>query len=175
MKNKISMSGIILLSILFILAIPLVITNIKGNNEFFDTSITSLLSLITVIYVSFYLTQKINDKRKKLDHIIELLEKIQVTINNDDFIALQDKNAREKALMLHRKISNKIEIIKDYRYHSDLLKLINEMVKDLQEMRNLYGEYTPGSSLSNDDDREIHRIINRIDHNCDKLQTALLN
>jgi hypothetical protein len=87
-KNKLFTSGftkIFLIIVLFLIFLTWFLFNIINNKTFFDASLHNLLSIFCVIFISYFLVQQDNNRRRVIDKISRLVNSIQELIEDEDF------------------------------------------------------------------------------------------
>ena len=123
--------GVILLSIGML---GLVLHNINTNDDFFKTSITNVLTLIVAVVLTYYMSQRRNDVRRKKDVVSKILDKICVLISDSRMCEITEKKDVEFILINIRTISNKITCLESL---SVQLGYKNE----LDQIKNIFSEY----------------------------------
>lgn len=89
--------------------------NYFNNGTFFEASLANVVTIGLAIFVSYYFTQKTNDKRKQKDIILGLLLKLHSQIDSQEMFKLSSQE--EGAItMRNRDINNKITILEDNKY-----------------------------------------------------------
>ena len=165
-RNKTSVIVcIIAAAILLSVAIYNIVVDSTG---FWKTNVTSLLSILAVLFISYYLTQMRNDERKKIDNIERLILKIQQEVASEKII----HGKSNMCLMYQRSINNKIEYLQNENLTSisDELKYIHEQ---FQSLRDMYGEHMNDSNFPGSIEPDFNRIIVNIVDKCDMMLIEL--
>lgn len=81
-----------------------------SNDSFWSASATNCITIGIAIFISYYLVQRKNDRRKQKDIICDLVLKLQAIIEQKDTYSL-DGQTSEEILMRTRDISNRIHIL----------------------------------------------------------------
>ncbi len=164
--KKIKIIGAIILSICFI---ALCIYNIFCNRDFFETSITAVLSIIVAIVVSYFFVQHKTDERRKKEKVDDLLYKIERILQKEDFLVV-----KEGDLILHRSVSNKICFLSDYVENEDIKNDITRMKEYFDQYREFYGNHYKDEAYMEKSKNELMNYISRIDDICDSIHMKLL-
>ena len=164
---KIKTKDIIFLIIIAIILGFIVYKNIHNDN-FWDTNIIQLLTLMLTSIISFFFVQHLTDKRRKIDCIEHIIVEIQHTIENDETIFSFNKTA----LSMQASIGNRLKHLKEHSFckvQSD----INYVYDEYTELRELYSNHNQNveslESIKTDMQRHIHNISDK----CDKIRLAL--
>lgn len=110
MKNTILLLFVIALCI-SVLGL-MIYSFISLGNEFFEISISSGISLIVAIVMSFFIVQRQTDKRRQKEIFVNIIESLLLIIENPNFFS--DNMGQEEILMQKRIINNKIYLIEKY-------------------------------------------------------------
>lgn len=158
--------GVAILSICFIV---LCIYNIFCNKDFFETSITAVISILVAIIVSYVLVQHKTDERRKKEKIDNLLYKIEKILQKEDFLVV-----KEGDLILQRSISNKICFLENYVENIDIKTDITRMKEYFDQYREFYGNHYKDNTYMEKSKNELMNYISRIDDICDSIHMKLL-
>ncbi|WMJ88879.1 hypothetical protein [Anaerocolumna sp. MB42-C2] len=167
-KSNIFIPGIILVA-----SIVLIIYNVLKNDDFLQSSLVQILSLLTVILVSYFLVQLRNDKSKKNEKINYLLSKIQNIILNEDFIKYQSKEDNQKTLIMIRTVGNKITLLKECENTDENQELISLVDDTFNKLKEFYGDHGHDATYMDNSKKEVMNYISIIDDACDKLHMLL--
>ena len=136
--------------------------------KFLTTNITSLLSIFAVLLISYYLTQRKNDERKRIDNIERLILKIQQEVTKDSLI--QSKS--NMCLLNQRSLNNKIEYLQKQG-----LSLINKELEYIHEQfqtfRDMYGDHMNEPETIKSMEQDFNRIVVNIVDKCDFMLIEL--
>jgi len=136
--------------------------------KFFTANVTSVLSIGAVLLVSYYLTQVKNDKRKWIDNVENMIDKIQQEIHNTEAY-----EGPEKMCLLHqRSINNKIEFLQSKKI-SSISNDLNYIHDQFQTFRELYSEHMKDTNFPAGMEGDFHRIITNISDKCDIMRIEL--
>ena len=149
--------------IALILLIILVLYNIVNNENFFELSIGTLLTLFIAIFISFYLVQKNTDQRYQKQIYYNLLLDIQKFVTNPDTYSF-DVNTDIRTITLKKRIlSNYIGIAYSYSKKFNLEQEINFIKEKFKEYDKFIGDHISDInylSKSKDDLRRPLDLIN---------------
>lgn len=137
--------GVIGLSVLLV-----ALYNIKHNENFWDTSATTCISLIIAGGLSFYVVQRQTDRRKQKDIFMQLLGSLKDLTDDEKSYRLVDRST-EEILMQKRAMNNKIAFIKKYSQnfsierdvlfleekHNEYVAVIDGHINDLETLGKL--------------------------------------
>lgn len=102
---------VIIAIVLFVLGVA--IYNVKNNQAFWNTSVTTCLSLIIAAALSFYMVQRGNDLRKQKEIFIDLMESLKTLVDDEKSFNVCGVS-QEEILMKKRAMNNKIAFVKSY-------------------------------------------------------------
>lgn len=162
MKKNIWKHLIVLAAIIIVTA-PIVHYNIKNNSKFLKSSATSVISMISVFYVSYYLVQWKNDTREKIKRVESLIYEIKDIINSKELYAVANEEERQKALMLHRKVANKIRVLETYNFDDNAKEQVEILKEKFLELREFIGEHINDNDYMQKSRNEIERRVMKLD------------
>ncbi len=160
---------VIIFSIVFIF---LLVYNLLRNENFFEASATTLITIFSAVAISYFLVQKKTDIRRKNEKIDDLLYKIQGYINDEGFIVGGEKS--RKNLILHRSISNKIRFLLAQKLDKDIEKEVKKLDENFKEFRSLYGENYVNEEDMKQEYNQFQNYISKMDDICDRIHMILL-
>lgn len=146
--------------------------NWNNNKDFFKMSLSTLMTIVTAIIISFYLVQKKKDERRKIDNIDKILTKVQLFINDTKLIDASTQSALNNALLMQKSLANKLEYIKKNcpkEIEFDLLYICNEF----QHLRELYGGHFKDEEYIKKSADDFKKFIINIDDKCDAIHMNL--
>lgn len=117
--------------------IALAYHNYKVNSEFFIMPLSTCISICVAVGISYILTQRQTDTRKRKDILLNLLNSLQNMIGGCDSYIICDDTTKASVNMKKREISNKIEILKEYKDEFDF----DTEIKSIQEKFDEYEEF----------------------------------
>lgn len=151
------------------LAVYNLITNLK---DFFTTSMVPLLSVLVVIFISYFLTQIKTDERRKLDCIEKIINKIQNEMKHSKTFQVSSLEENKMALLYQKSIANKIEYI--ISLNIDVIKDQMKYVEtEFFSLRELYGNHMHDSDYMDKSKDDIEKRIVNITDKCDEIMLKL--
>ena len=132
-NNKNLFFGILVVSVLLVMCLNIFIWK---NDEFWNTSITSCLTLLVALVVSYYFSQKNLDERRQKEAYLKLLEKVQQLVSDKNLIEIRKDTDFEVILMKKRELNNCVYILKEYADKfsvKDDIKFIEEKTQEYTE------------------------------------------
>ncbi|MED9967339.1 MAG: hypothetical protein UFJ18_11190 [Blautia sp.] len=163
-----------IICIVFVVGLVMLgIHNYKNNEKFFDTSLTTLLTIAVAVIISYFFVQKRTDNRRKNEKIDNLLYKIQKYINEDNFVLTGGEISR-KNLILHKAIANEIRCIKNMNLDKESRKQIARVERYFKDFREVYGENYPNEERIEEKYSELKNYVVNIDDACDRIHMHLM-
>lgn len=123
----------IILSAIGVSVLGIAVYNVFRNDNFWDASATTCISLIIAGGLSFYVVQRQTDRRKQKEIFIKLLESLKDLTDDEKSYELAGRSA-EEILMQKRAMNNKIAFIKQYSKNFSI-------EKDIAFLEEKYKEY----------------------------------
>lgn len=150
----------------------LTIYNIFYNSEgFWKISIYHILSLVFVIFISYFLVQKRTDERQKVSMVDKMIEDIQKSVSMDVVVGYETEEDRKQALLYQKSIANRI----DYLQKSSVCSVIKEdleyIKKEMESLREFYGNHMNDKSYMEKSTTDFNKYIVNI---CDKCYAMRL-
>lgn len=150
----------------------LTIYNLIKNTDFFDASMSSLISIVAVLLISYYLTQRKNDDRRKLENVDRLLTKIQEELKNKEICDASSEEKIEQALILQRSLGNKLKYYMDYCNEKEK-RDAKYMFEEFKRVRELYGNHMNDSEYIRKSKGDFKNILTKIDDKCEELHLLI--
>ena len=144
------------------------IYNIINNDDFLKAPLTTMISILVAIVLSYFFTQRKTDDRRKMEKIDNLLYKIQDIILDKEFIVVQDSD-----LIVHRSIANKIKYLKD-NAPCDLKSDVDRLEDIFEDYRLFYGEHYMDKDYMEKSKKDLLNYVMKFDDVCDSLHMRLL-
>lgn len=168
MSKKI-LQHIIVFGVLCLIAMPLICYNINNNCEFWKVPVTSIVSALFVVYVSFYLVQWRNDDRERVRHVEILIDEIRNLINSSDLYMSKSLEQRKMALVYQRKVANKISVLETYKFRGEVKTQITKLKNEYKKLREFVGEHLDDEDYINKSESEIERLKSKLDNILDNI------
>lgn len=164
MKNKKCIGGVLLASGF----LALCIYNLVVNDDFFKAPLTTIISILVAIVLSYFLSQRKTDDRRKREKIDKLLYKIQGIVLDEKFIEV-----KETDLITQRSIVNKILDIEE-NATSEIRDDVGRLKEIFQEYRDFYSNHYTDDEYMKKSRIELTNFISRIDDLCDRMHMKLM-
>lgn len=126
--------------VIILLVLGIGIYNACCNDEFWDASVTTCISLIVAAVLSFYFVQRRTDQRKQKEIFIQLLESLKVLTDAERSFKLSGVS-REEILMQKRTMNNKLNFIKKYSVKFSLQKEVDFLEEKYTEYDTIIGDH----------------------------------
>ena len=153
--------------------------NFNKNCNFFDASLSTIVSIMIAVIVSFYLVQKKNDLIREKEKIDGLVYKIQEIIMDNSFGSVEDEDIIRKNLIMQRSVANKFEYlsVKFKRLNDKINTETKESLKNAadkyNEFKEFYGNHYTDKEYIKKSFTEITNYKTLIDDFCDKIHIQL--
>lgn len=158
----------IVIGVFIVGCICLSVYNWQFNPEFLVTPLSTILSILIAVVVSFYFVQKKTDHRRKNEKIDKLLYKIQDIILDKNFLEV-----KEKDLIVQRSLANKIEYLANYSDHN-ISSEIGKIKDKFEDYRTFYGNHYKDADYMKKSQQELLNYVRLIDDICDEIHIKLL-
>ena len=155
------LAAAIILSV--VIAIVCVINIRQKNESFWEMSFSTGLSIIIGIWISFLLTQRQTDIRKKKDALCDLMKSIQDIVTNEDAYLIDDRITQESLTMRKRDLNNQLGILKKYGSEFGLDDDIRFIEEKAQEYQQIIGDHITDRAHLAKCALELQRPLNLIE------------
>ena len=146
--------------------------NIKNNIDFLKTPLSTLLTLFTGIVISFYLVQRKNDSRRKIDNIDKIINKVQADVNNTQLIDASSQSATNIALLKQKSLASRLEYINKH-CPKNIKKDLDYIMGQFLQLRELYGGHFMDQEYIVKSSDDFKKYITNIDDKCDAIHINL--
>lgn len=146
--------------------------NLLTNKDFWISSASSIFSIFAVLFLSYYLTQKRNDQRKKLENYDRLICKIQDELYNEAMFCANSKEEQNKALNLQRSLGNKLKYFMDF-CDEELKDDAKYMSDEYVRLKTLYGNHMSDVDYINKSKEDFKNGLCKIDDRCEELHLKI--
>lgn len=144
---------------------------VKNSPDFWNTSITSCLTVLVALVVSYYFAKKNQDERNLKDSYFKAMEKMQNLVNEEELYKIDNKKDLNFALMKKRELSNKVNILKKYSKKLNLENEIEFIDDKVQEYVDFLGNHAGDLNYLKQSEMDLKRPLELIDG---KLQESML-
>ncbi len=107
-----------------------------GNPEFVSASMIDIVTILLGALIAFYLTERMNDRRRRNDCIEHIISEIEAIVSEEANFKV-DKGT----LMKHASCSNRIKYLKDASF-SDICNEIAFIDDKFNEIRDFYSNHS---------------------------------
>ena len=124
----------------------LILYNIKTNPSFWETSVSSCITIIIALVFSYWLVQRKNDLRKQKEILASLLFDLRTQFEKEDMYDLSQMSPNS-INMRNRDISNKIGILDSVKEEFSIAADVDFIYEKFDEYKELIGNHIndPGS------------------------------
>lgn len=155
MKKIIHYISVIIFIFLFF---AIVLHNIRDNPAFWDASVTNCATIAIAVFVSYFLVQRQNNRRKQKDIILELILKLQVQVSNPEAYHLAGQSS-DQIMMRKRDFSNKINILDKHKSDFDIKDDMDFVISRFQEYEDLISNHINDSQYLANSSKELQRPL----------------
>ena len=138
MKNKSFWISIFATACLIVLAIYNFCTN---RCAFFNMPISTCLTILTAIWISFSLTQKRIDNRVQKETLMKLLNSIQSLVDDRTAYSISADTPDEELTMRNRNLNNNVDILLRYANKFDIKSEVDFLSDHVKEYTDLIGTH----------------------------------
>ena len=156
------------------LVVFLLVTNILNNCDFTTTSLDSLITILIVVFIGYFLVQQKEQNSKLKNQIVVIAVLIQELVKNKDAYSVLGK---QEILEYKRKINNLISSIENCKKKVN----INEDIEFLRSKFDLYDDFI-GNHIHDiaylqqkESVDELKKNLSLIDDACYRIRTNLYN
>ncbi|MEL7657008.1 MAG: hypothetical protein AAGU75_14005, partial [Bacillota bacterium] len=137
-RNKIAFR--IMVGILVAVLIALCCYNLKTNDKFLEASLTTYISIVVAIGISYFLSQRQTDKRKQKDVLLNLIYRIQSIIYEKEAYKINETTDLSLLHMRSRDISNGLQLLDKYGKDFCIEKDTKFLIEKFNEYELLIGD-----------------------------------
>lgn len=165
----------IFLGTIFVVIAIVAIFNLMNNGElFWQATFYQIMSLLAVVFITYFLTQRLNDKRRKIDTVDHLLNEIQMMVNRQELHGYIESQDKSMALMYQRLLANKVECLKRYgKLGADIQNDVNYISNQCEEMKEFYGTHMEDKEYMKKSLMEFQKYTLNISERCDNIRIKL--
>lgn len=160
---------------LVFLVLLVIILNVfvMKNKDFWDASVTSCLTLLVALVVSYYFSQKNLDERRQKETYLKLLEKVQRLVSDKDLVEIRTSADIEVVLMKKRELNNYVYILKKYAEKFSLKEDIKFIEEKTQEYTDFLGNHQQDVEYLKKSSNELARPLLLIDSRLSEIMIKL--
>jgi len=164
---------VIFLIVLTLSLLTLTIYNLITNEKFLESSLATCVSIGVVIYISYYLTQKQNDKRKQKEILLNLLESIQNFAMDKTSYAIDSEDAAKAIITRKRLVSNRINLLVNYSNKLNIKEESSFISQKFREYEDFLGEHFNDLDSLRKSEKELRRPLELIDIKLSEIMLKL--
>lgn len=138
-----------------------------SSATFWDASFVDIITIGLAVFLSFYLTEKLNDERRRNDCIEHIIIEIEQMMDEDSVFSLD-----KKTLLHQRSCANRIKYLKDAKFQ-DIQEDIDFIAREFEEIRNLYSSHNQTEHKLRAVQVDFERHRNLICDKCNKIRVGL--
>lgn len=136
----------------------LILYNIKTNPSFWETSVSSCITIIIALVFSYWLVQRKNDLRKQKEILASLLFDLRTQFEKEDMYDLSQMSP-SSINMRNRDISNKIGILDSVKEEFSIAADVDFIYEKFDEYKELIGNHINDSGYLQNSSFELKRPI----------------
>lgn len=152
--------------VIFFACVMLILKNYK-ESSFFSASAIDILTILLGVVIAFYLTERMNDKRRRNDCIEHIVSEIEQFVSDDNNFRV-DKGT----LMRHASCANRIKYLNDASF-SDIREEIKFVDSKFNEIRELYSNHSKSQEELDTVKIDIDKRRDNIVDKCCKIRVSL--
>lgn len=161
MNNK---SGLWVSIVSTICIIILALFNIFSDlsNTFFEISISTCLTALIAIWLSFTYTQKRIDTRSQKETLVHLLNSIRATIEVQEAYRILENTTDTELTMRNRNLNNYVDILARYADRFNVKDEVGFVKEHIKEYTDMVGEHLSDKEYLSKSERELRRPLDLV-------------
>lgn len=159
-------SAAIAMAVAILFCVFLIYKNIKKVN-FFSANAVDIITILLGVIITFYLTERMNDKRRRNDCIEHIIMEIESFVSDDNNFSICPNT-----LMQQASCANRIKYIKDAAF-SDIKDEIDFIEHHFTDIRDLYSNHYQNEEEFKGVKKDIDKHRNCITDKCCKIRIGL--
>lgn len=139
----------------------------QENKEFLKASFIDIATLGIGTYIVFFLSERLNESRRRNDCIEHIITEIENIVCDEKFFSMQ-----RSALMMQASCANKIKYLKDAKFPKiqEEVAFIESKINDIRE---LYSNHNSSEEDLKSVVKDFEKKRNEINDKCDKIRVLL--
>lgn len=170
MKKVLKVSLFALLIVIILVLMCVNIFCIKNDN-FWNMSIESCLTLVIALVVSYYFTQKNQDERNKKEIYLHLMERMQILVSEDCLSNISEDTDINIILMKKREINNCTTTLQKYSKEFHIEEEVQFISDKVKEYADFFGTHQNDIGYLTKSTKELKRPLDLIEQ---KLNEAMI-
>ena len=141
--------------------------------EFFSANVYQVISLLFVLFITFLLTQRKNDYRRKIDMLDKMVVGIQEDISHGEIVSYKTEEQRSIALLKQKSIANRIQYLKESKIHNGIEYDVDYIAKEMERLREFYGAHMDDINYMEKSSADFEKYIVNICDKCFSIRLKL--
>lgn len=141
------------------------------RSKFLETSLSSCITLLVAIIISYLYSQKENNKRKQKDILLDLMMSIKNTISESSVCKIDPTMDKSIITMRNRDIGNKMDLLERYKNEFGFSEDFDGAKKQFEEYRSTIDNHIDDLDYLSKSELELKRPITLMDN---KIFEAML-
>lgn len=146
---------------------------VVSSEEFFDATVYQIISLLFALIITFLLTQRKNDYRRKIDMIDKMIAGIQEDLSSREFVLYETDAQMNIALLKQKSLANRIQYLMDSKIHNKIGKDVEYIAKEMENLREFYGAHMKDKDYMDKSSADIEKYIVNINDKCFSMRLKL--
>ncbi len=160
-------TGATIAMVIVILVCALLVWKNIGSTAFFSANAVEIITILLGMIIAFYLSERMNDKRRRNDCIEHIIVEIEDFVANDE----NYKNC-QNSLMKQSSCANRIKYIKDAAF-SDIKDDVGFIEQHFAEIRDLFSNHYQNEDELKSVKKDIDKHRDLIADKCCKIRIGL--
>lgn len=139
----------------------------QENKDFFKASFIDIATLGIGTYIVFFLSERLNESRRRNDCIEHIITEIENIVCDEKFFSMQ-----RSALMLQSSCANKIKYLKDAKFPK-IQEEVDFIESKINDIRDLYSYHNSSEEDLKSVEKDFEKKRNEISDKCDKIRVSL--
>lgn len=152
----------------------LALYNFKTNAKFWEASAVNCLTLAIALFVSYHLVQRQNNRRKQKEILLDLIQKLQSQLSQENMYNLTDLS-KEELTMRNRSVQNRIHILDGKKKEFGFAEEIAHVQEWFAEYSDLIGNHIEDRDYLENSKSELKRPLDLIDGKLTEMAMKLFN
>ena len=143
------------------------------NEKFWELSISNVLTLLVALIITFLLTQKTTEVRRKKDVVVKMLDRLYILLSDIRMVKIQSQETIDFVKIQNRTISNKITCLEKFAKDLKFEEEIRKMKTDFDSYENFFSEHMSDLDYLIKSERTFNNKMQLLDNQCDNILAKL--
>lgn len=143
------------------------------NPDFWKISVGNVLTLLVTLVITFLLTQKMTDERRKKDAVAKILDRLYILVSDPRMVKIQEKETVDFVNIQNRTISNKISCLEKFAEDFGFTDDVNKMKGDFDTYEQLFSDHMNDLDYLGKSEKMFCNQIKLLDNGCDNILVKL--